>query len=379
MLKNKIYKCLSTEILKNFITILFTFTAIAWTVRSVHFLDLMIEDGYSAKIYFKYSLLNISTIITRFVPLSFLLSLVISIVKFERQQELLILWTAGSSKIKVTNIFILVAFLITFLQIILALFINPFVLNKSRSLLREGGITQINSMLKVNDFSDSFKGITFYIEKKGSNGELLNIFIKDISGNLNTFINEVGISQGSTIIAKKGFIVDGKLVLFDGIMQTLNNKNEIKNIDFEKTELSISNFSTRTITQPKIQETSSYTLFQCLMKKNYNESLNNCSSENYKRDVIETLSRRAVMPLYTPLIAIVASFLLIYKKEQKYNYLKKYIVFIFAFMILLSAEILLKFTGFSLINFTLYFFSPVILFIVLYFLLIKNMITERTI
>ena len=105
MLKNKIYKYLTVEIFKNFITILLTFTAIAWTVRAVNFLDLMIEDGYTATIYFKYSLLNISTIASRFVPLSLLLSLIISISKFERQQELLILWTVGLNKIKIINIF----------------------------------------------------------------------------------------------------------------------------------------------------------------------------------------------------------------------------------------------------------------------------------
>jgi lipopolysaccharide export system permease protein len=105
MLKNKIYNYLSAEIFKNFITIILTFTAIAWTVRAVNFLDLMIEDGYTANIYFQYSLLNISTILTRFVPLSFLLALIISIAKFERQQELLILWTAGLNKIKIANFF----------------------------------------------------------------------------------------------------------------------------------------------------------------------------------------------------------------------------------------------------------------------------------
>jgi lipopolysaccharide export system permease protein len=130
MLKNKIYKYLSTEILKNFITILLTFTAIAWTVRAVNFLDLMIEDGYSAAIYFEYSLLNISTIVTRFIPLSFLLSLIISIAKFERQQELLILWSSGLNKIKIVNIFFLISILITLFQIILSIFINPYSLNK---------------------------------------------------------------------------------------------------------------------------------------------------------------------------------------------------------------------------------------------------------
>ena len=98
MLKNKIYNYLAGEIFKNFITILLTFTAIAWTVRAVNFLDLMIEDGFSVYIYFKYSLLNISTIVTRFIPLSFLLSMVICILKFERQQELMILWTKHNLK-----------------------------------------------------------------------------------------------------------------------------------------------------------------------------------------------------------------------------------------------------------------------------------------
>ena len=105
MLKNKIYKYLCSEIFKNFITILLTFSAIAWTVRAVNFLDLMIEDGYSAIIYLKYSLLSFSAIVTRFVPLSLLLSLIISITKFERQQELLILWTVGLNKMKIVNVF----------------------------------------------------------------------------------------------------------------------------------------------------------------------------------------------------------------------------------------------------------------------------------
>ena len=100
MFKNKIYNYFFNEIFKNFITILLTFTAIAWVVKAVNFLDLMVEDGYASSIYFKYSILNITTIMTRFVPLAFLLSLTFSIVKFERQQELLILWTTGLAKIE---------------------------------------------------------------------------------------------------------------------------------------------------------------------------------------------------------------------------------------------------------------------------------------
>ncbi len=373
MLKNKIYNYLATEIFKNFITILFTFTAIAWTVRAVNFLDLMIEDGYTANVYFQYSILNIFTIISRFVPLSFLLSIIISITKFERQQELLILWTTGTNKIKVSNIFFLIGLTVALLQIILGLIINPLTLNKSRSLLRGTDTKQINSIFKSNDFNDTFKGVTFHIDKKNTNNELINIFIKDSNGSLNTVVGEINNSTNTTIFSEKGIIVKNKLILINGIVQTLNKDNKIKNINFEKTELSIANFDARTIVQPKIQEISSYKLLTCVKDK----FSKNCAFNDNKKIVIETLSRRIGMPLYIPLISVIASFLLFQKKERKYNFLKKYIIFFIAFTILVAAEILLRFTGFSLTNFMLYFFSPLVLLVILYSILLKKMISER--
>ena len=368
MLKNKIYIYFFNEIFKNFLTILLTFTAIAWTVRAVNFLDLIIEDGYSSHIYFKYSLLNITTTASRFVPLSFLLALIISITKFERQQEMLILWTTGLSKIKVVNIFFLFSFLVVLFQIVLSMIVNPMSLNKSRSLLRETNFIQVNSILKSNDFSDSFTGITFYIDGKNLEGDLLNIFIKDSSGSLNAMISEIGNSIDTAIYAQRGYVKKNKLFLFDGTIQTLSKKKEIKNIDFEKTELNIANFNTRTITQPKIQEISSLNLLLCFNDLNAEK----CLVKNNRQIVVENLSKRIGMPLYIPLVSIIASFLLLYKKDKKRNFLRKYIIFIFAFIILVFAEITVRYTGFSNLILGLYFFSPVVLFIILYYLLNKN-------
>ena len=269
--------------------------------------------------------------------------------------------------------FFLIGFLVSLFQIILSLIINPYTLNKSRSLLRDTNTKQVNSIIKSNDFSDSFKGVTFYIDEKNSKKELINIFIKDSRGSINTVIGNTDDNMNTSIFAKKGMIVQNKLILFDGIIQTLNDNKKIKNINFEKTELSLSNFSTRTITQPKIQEISSYELFKCLNIENSQE----CVFKNNKKILIETLSRRAGMPLYIPLISIITSFLLIYKKEGKNNHTKKYIIFIFSFIVLILAEILLRYTGFSITNFTLYIFTPLILLIILYTVLIKKMTSKR--
>ena len=100
MFKNKIYNYISLELLKSFILILFSLSLIAWTVRAVNFLDLIVDSGYSTSTYFIYSILNLTNIITKFIPLSFLLAILLTIIRLERQNELLVLWTSGSSKIK---------------------------------------------------------------------------------------------------------------------------------------------------------------------------------------------------------------------------------------------------------------------------------------
>ena len=192
-------------------------------------------------------------------------------------------------------------------------------------------------------------------------------------------LNEINNTNDTTILAEKGFIENNSLILFNGTIQTLNTKYEIKNIDFKRTVLSLDKFATRTITEPKIQETSSISLLQCLTNNNSNKILKNCSNDNSKKNVTEALSRRVGMPLYIPLISTIASFLLIYKKERKNNFIKKYLIFGIGFAVLILAEILLRYTGFSFLTFAFYFLLPIFLFISLYLLLIKNMISEKII
>ncbi len=378
MLKNKIYKYLAAEISKSFITILFAFTTIAWTVRAVNFLDLMVEDGYSVAIYLQYSFFNISSILTRFIPLSFLLSLIITIVKFDRQQELLILWTSGVNKLKIANFLFLTAVIVTLIQIILAVIITPTALNKSRSILRDSNVKEISSIIKSNDFSDSFEQITFYVDKKNVNGEMINIFIRDDTNALSSIISESEGTSNTTVFAKKGLVKSNKLILFDGIIQTQNKIGKIKNVEFKKTELAIDSFVTRTILEPKIQETSSLLLLECLFNKNTSNIITpNCPFTKNKKDIIENLSRRIGMPIYIPLVSLIASFLLIRKKEKKFNFLNRYIFFLIGFLILVAAEMMVRYSGLSQINFTIYFLLPFFLSPLIYFILSETINAEH--
>ena len=253
-------------------------------------------------------------------------------------------------------------------------YLNPFLLTKSRILLKTQEDKEISSVLRSNNFNDSFKGITFFIEKKNENNELLNIFVQDDNGALNLALDEVKSTKNTIIVAKKGIIKNNKLLLFEGNIQTKNNNDELKNFFFEKTELNIKNFNTRTITDIKVQETNSLQLIDCIFNIQ-KTNLQNCSAD--KKEAIEHMSRRVIKPLYITLIALLSSFLLIYKKEKKTAFVKKYFIFFTTFIILILSEILLKFSGLSKLNFFIYVLIPIILFLTIYILLILTFNKEK--
>ena len=154
----------------------------------------------------------------------------LAILKFENENELIILWTAGLNKIKLVNFFVKISLIVTVLQLFLASIINPSVLNYSRSLIKSSNLDFISSMIKTNQFNDTVPGLTIFVEEKNSNGDMKNILIRDESKILKS-IDNVDNTENITIIAKKGRVVNPSspaLVLSDGIIQSqkINKNNE---------------------------------------------------------------------------------------------------------------------------------------------------------
>ncbi len=381
MLKNKIYKYFTLEIMKLFLTILFAFTAIAWTVRAVNFLDLIVDSGYSVTTYLQFSIFNVTNILTKFIPLSFLLALVLSILKFERQNELIILWTTGLNKIRLVNLFFVISLLILSLQLIFAVFITPNLLNKSRNLIKASQFDYaVSSLIKANDFTDNFNDLTFYVEKKDENNQMKNIFIRDENSILKSLVSEEKKSQNTTIFAKTGFLEKNRLILRDGLIQSKNTEGKFSNIKFEKTEFFMENIKSRTIVDPKLQETVTSSLIACYFNTNENITnlkIDNCSKTSRKKDVVENLSRRFGMPFYIPLIALISSFLLIQTKKKKYRIFNRYFFFAISFIILVLAEILVRYSGFSNLHTLMYFLIPVSLMPIIYFILFRKVASEK--
>lgn len=366
---------INTYFLKEFISlfalILISLSIIVWIVQCVNYLDIVTEDGHSFKVYFTYSLLNIPKIISRLIPFVFMISLLSTIMQFEKNNELVIFWTSGLNKINLVNFIIKLSILVALLQLLLSSTINPSSLNLGRSILKASDIGLFPSLLKEKKFNDTVEKLTVFIEEKKNNGEMLNILLRDDTSR---------VEKSRTIVAKKGIIKkkNGKnfLILFDGTIQSEKTNGKINFLNFNKTQINLSSFITKTTIFPKFQERTTFALLNCFnIFKNKLPVQDKAIIEKFrcknKVEITGELNRRIGMPFYIPLISIIICYILSTNRESKYFYYQKWIVLTVGFFILIFAEILVRYSGKSNLHTVIYYLFPSLVLLLNYLNLIK--------
>tara|TARA_Y100000389_G_scaffold41739_1_gene36465 strand:- start:5105 stop:6238 length:1134 start_codon:yes stop_codon:yes gene_type:complete len=329
---------------------LFAISLIIWIFQAVNFLDIIIEDGRSYITYLQYTLLNFPKIISRILPFVLFFTFVFTLTKYEMNNELIILWNFGVHKISFIKFFFIVSIFLAMIQIFFTSIIVPSTQELARSLLRNSDINFFQSFIKTKKFNDTIKGLTIYVEKKDKNGNLINIYLeKESSGGF------------QVTHAKKGvFMYDNNiplLILYDG--QTTSSKNNnISNFKFSKSNFNLNNFDTRTIKIIKTQETSSINLIKCikfLSDKNYKINLDsqffirNCDLNNLP-NVLKELYKRFIIPLYIPIIVLVA-LLIIPTSKENVNYSKyKIVIYFLGFFLIIFSETTIRFVQDTLID-----------------------------
>ena len=368
MLQNKIYQNYIIEILKSFFVILFSFSVIAWTVKAVNYLDLIVESGYSIFTYLSYSLLGLTGVLTKFIPISFLVTIVFFISKQIEEKEFTILWTAGVKKIHMVNLLLFSSLGILIFYLIFSVLITPYTLNQSRKLLSNKNEISIFPILKENQFIDAYKGVTLIVGKKIEN-EVQNIFIYDNSNNFKSLQSNNAKNESLNIIAQKGIAEKDQLVLLKGqLITTLSDNTNSKIVKFDQMNLNLGSIENNIIKKPKIQETSTMQLISCFTNKS---DKNIFCNEKSKKEVIPTLNRRIVLPIYIPIISLISCLLLANTKKNNLM-LNKIAIFLLSFFILLFAELFIRYTGVNFLLNYLFIFFPFLLLPVMYLILIQK-------
>lgn len=368
-MKKIIFRKLLIDYLSFFLIALLGSSIVVWVFQAVNYLDIMIEDGRDYTIYINYSLLNFPKIFSKLFPFVLFFSIFHITSKFENNNELIILWNFGVTKIELINFIFKFSLILMMVQIIFSSLIIPKSQDMARSFLRTSTVNFFGNFIKPQRFNDTIKNVTIYSEKKNNEGNLYNLYLK----------KKIDENNFQITYAKKGVFKEFNnkpvLVLYDGATITGKN-NKITNFSFSKSDFPLSNFKSNTTTYKKTQEISSFKLFQCLIllriaKKIEEIKIENCSTQNLK-NIYKELYKRFLIPFYIPLLVLIP-FLSILSSKESSNYSKfKTMTFLVGLIFIVFSETTIKLISNSYFENILISLMPFIFLIFLYLIFLKK-------
>ena len=366
-----LFRKLILDISLRALIITFTIGLIVWIIQAANYLDFVIDDGHNFTIYFYYNLFNFPKIIHRILPFVFGISVFFELIKYEKNNELLIFWTNGVTKKRFISNLINFSLIIMLLQILLGSVISPSSQLKAREFLKNSNMDFLPNLIKQGKFIDTVSGLTIFINEKTDKNSFKNIYIQE--GNILDLTSD----DNQIIYAQEGFLdnTDKKIFkLLNGkIIST--NKNRLISFEFEKIDYDLSKFESRTIKIAKMQELPTRKILECsinLMREvSYREKMFLCDYESLK-NINQEIYKRFIKPMYFPLLTLVCCFLLTFSRIDNNFTLKTIKVFLFIFLILVLSEIIMRYIESSQLLFSLVIILPVGIYFLIYNFLISK-------
>ena len=335
----------------------------------MNYLDFISKDGHGFQVYFSFILLSFPKIFSKIMIFSYFVSLVYIINKYQSNNEILIFWTNGISKIRLINFIIKVSLIFMVIQMLLAYFLVPKLQDYSRDFIRTSNIDFFSSLITERKFIDTLKDFTIFVESIDEDGNMKNIYLKD------------GMNKNTQIIsARMGKIIEdgSKKYLnlnFGQILDIENDDNDNysdgKIIKFNNTTFNISKFRSKSTTFPKLQELNSNILISCINnfmfgdKENYSLPIFHCTKNSYIKSGKEMFDR-SIKPFYIVVLGAITA-LLIFLNEKSHKYSRhKFLILFFGLLCVIISELNSEFLSISFLSNLILVSLPVLIFILTY-------------
>ena len=366
-----LFRKLILDISLRALIITFTIGLIVWIIQAANYLDFVIDDGHNFTIYFYYNLFNFPKIIHRILPFVFGISVFFELIKYERNNELLIFWTNGVTKKRFISNLVNFSIIVMFLQIIIGSIISPSSQLKAREFLKNSSMDFLPNLIKQGKFIDTVSGLTIFINEKTDKNSFKNIYIQE--GNILDFKSD----DNQIIYAKEGFLDNRDKKIFKLLQGKIisTNNNRFISFEFDKIDYDLSKFESRTIKIAKMQELPTRKIIECsisLMQDiSYREKMFLCDSGSLK-NINQEIYKRFIKPMYFPLLTLVCCFLLTFSKIENNFSFRIIKVFLYVFLILVLSEILMRYIETSQLLFIFVIILPIVIYFVIYKFLISK-------
>ena len=175
-----LYRYFLNSIFSYTATISLIFILVIVSSRSIQYLEQAARGEINAEIVFTVVLFRLPEFLELILPLSFFLSIVLTIGRLRSDSEFLIMEQAGFSNIKVYSLLAIPALLISILLIFFTIFLNPTLDKRVSELLQVKSLEDTFNTLSPGEFHKLNASYLIFAQERQENF-LSNIFLVDIN------------------------------------------------------------------------------------------------------------------------------------------------------------------------------------------------------
>lgn len=273
-------------------------TGIIWLTQALKMLDLLITQGQTLVTFFELSLLALPSAINTVLPIALFCALLYTLNKLISDSELVVIFSAGISRLSITVPIMILVALTMIMVIILNIYLMPAGMRELRTRLFQIRGDIATSLIREGAFTNPVAGLTVYVRSRSPNGGIRGILVHDerIPGKPITYMAETG----ELVRSPQG----ARLVMYNGNIERVSKtkspeQSPVSTLFFDKYTYDLSQYSnTHPVTEYEARER--------FLPELFNPASNDIYGQQFKMRLRAEGHDRLVAALYPLMFAMIA-------------------------------------------------------------------------
>ena len=165
------------------------FSTVMLLGQSLQALDLIVNQGQSAAVFLKITLLGLPSLVSMILPITIFVASLVALNRLQTEQELVVCFAGGMSRWRVISPVLRLSIMVAIVSLVINLWIQPLCARALREELYKVRTDIASSLVQAGQFTQPSKGLTVYAAQVQNHDTLKNLFVNEEQpdGTANTF------------------------------------------------------------------------------------------------------------------------------------------------------------------------------------------------
>jgi lipopolysaccharide export system permease protein len=185
------------------------FSAVMLLGGSLQYLDLIVNQGQSAAVFLKVTLLGLPSLVSMILPITIFVASLVALNRLQTEQELVVCFAGGMSRRRVISPVLRLAVMAAIVSLAINLWASPLCTRMQREEMFKVRTDLASTLVQAGHFTQPSKGLTVYASEVQNHDTLKNLFLNQedaTNGTSNTFSareGQIGQRNGQPVLIMK--------------------------------------------------------------------------------------------------------------------------------------------------------------------------------